>query len=262
MKAISVRQPWTYTIVVGEKTIENKSKPTKHRGLLAVHAGKQANVLNAFLKASNGDSIDRSTFALGYVVGVVELVDVVELNRDLEKNPWAYGPYCWILAEPRVLEEPIPAKGQLGVFQLSESESTCVQQQISRAKKVSAPDALLQAIERNESDPWEKIYFRVCSYAKLERADDIIRLCNEGLSLHPESALFFGHRGHGYFLKEQYNDALSDLNKAIDLDPLLGPAYQFRGYAYERLGYDAKAKADLEIAEKLAAESDQDEGED
>jgi hypothetical protein len=40
MKALSVCQPWAWAIVHGIKTIENRSRPTRHRGPLVIHASK------------------------------------------------------------------------------------------------------------------------------------------------------------------------------------------------------------------------------
>lgn len=40
MKALTIRQPWAALIAAGVKTIETRSWPTKHRGPLAIHAGK------------------------------------------------------------------------------------------------------------------------------------------------------------------------------------------------------------------------------
>ncbi len=39
IKALTVRQPWAHMIAYGGKTIENRVWETRHRGLLAIHAG-------------------------------------------------------------------------------------------------------------------------------------------------------------------------------------------------------------------------------
>ena len=38
MKALSVRQPWATLIVCGRKRIETRTRPTRHRGPLLIHA--------------------------------------------------------------------------------------------------------------------------------------------------------------------------------------------------------------------------------
>lgn len=39
MKSITLHQPWAHLVAIGAKQIETRSWPTKHRGLLAIHAG-------------------------------------------------------------------------------------------------------------------------------------------------------------------------------------------------------------------------------
>ncbi len=41
MRAITVHLPWTYAIAEGWKPTENRSRTTKYRGELAIHAGAQ-----------------------------------------------------------------------------------------------------------------------------------------------------------------------------------------------------------------------------
>lgn len=41
MKTITLHQPWASLVALGVKTIETRSWPTKHRGPLAIHAGKR-----------------------------------------------------------------------------------------------------------------------------------------------------------------------------------------------------------------------------
>lgn len=40
MKAITIKQPWATLIALGEKKFETRSWQTKHRGTIAIHAGK------------------------------------------------------------------------------------------------------------------------------------------------------------------------------------------------------------------------------
>jgi hypothetical protein len=41
MKALTVKQPWAWAIVMGYKDVENRSRRTNHRGPLLIHAAKQ-----------------------------------------------------------------------------------------------------------------------------------------------------------------------------------------------------------------------------
>jgi hypothetical protein len=50
----------------------------------------------------------------GTLVGVVEVVDCVPLT-EVEDDPFAVGPWCWLLARPRRVQ-PVPFKGQVALF--------------------------------------------------------------------------------------------------------------------------------------------------
>ena len=54
----------------------------------------------------------------------------------------------------------------------------------------------------------------------------------------------YNNRGWARNKTGSYNQAIQDLNKAIQLDPGLALAYYNRGRAYADLGQDAEADAD------------------
>jgi ASCH domain len=114
MKAISVCQPWAWAIVIGFKTVENRSRPTRHRGPLAIHASKSRRYLgDDYTELLPGlppwDELD-----YGALVGVVEVVDCVPL-AEVERDLFAVGPWCWLLARARRIR-PVPYKGQVSLF--------------------------------------------------------------------------------------------------------------------------------------------------
>ena len=49
-----------------------------------------------------------------------------------------------------------------------------------------------------------------------------------------------------YYYKGEYDKAIADCNKAIELDPELALAYFDRGFAYMELGEKEKALSDFE----------------
>jgi hypothetical protein len=55
--------------------------------------------------------IEGEDLQLGGIVGVAELVDVVEDHR----SKWFEGPFAFVLRKPRPLKF-IPCKGQLGIW--------------------------------------------------------------------------------------------------------------------------------------------------
>jgi hypothetical protein len=137
MKVLSVKQPWAWAIAMGHKTIENRSRATSHRGPLAIHSSarwdqpeehwlkhvvRTARDLGRTLPAYLKD--DRPYCDTGLVLAVVDVVGVCTASRDdqlanCECGPWAnVGETHWKLANARLLAEPIPAKGRLGLWDL------------------------------------------------------------------------------------------------------------------------------------------------
>lgn len=120
MKAVTVCQPYAHLIATSEKRVENRTWPTRYRGPVLIHAGKS----RAWLC---GDS-PSPDMAFGALVAVAQLVDCIDV-RDIragadccDKYPWIYGhkhtegPWCWVLADVRRFDVPVPWKGALGLF--------------------------------------------------------------------------------------------------------------------------------------------------
>lgn len=151
MRALSVRQPWAWAICHG-KDVENRSKGTKHRGLLAIHASKSAPYREDVqdprivdLIVANG--LDDAASAQGAVVAVAELV-TCHLSPDFGGtcgatrplcSPWAERDvYHWQLADVRPLREPVPCKGMLGLWRLPDEVEKAVRAQLSEDGKRDA----------------------------------------------------------------------------------------------------------------------------
>ena len=124
MKAISIRQPWAELILQGRKTIELRTWSTNFRGALALHAAQRMKVENC-----EAYDLDPETLTRGALVGMVELIDVVELDeawyetlRDqhLSLRDWPGGLYGWQFARPTRLEEPIAMSGKQGLFTIED----------------------------------------------------------------------------------------------------------------------------------------------
>lgn len=114
MKCLSVWQPWAELIVRGIKDVENRSWATSHRGPVLIHAGRRMRAGDLdLLAAEHGIELSRADLAFGAVLGVVDLVDC----RSQQSSPWHLDDYIgWYFTNPRRLSEPIPCKGQLGLF--------------------------------------------------------------------------------------------------------------------------------------------------
>src|SRR5690242_18899361 len=74
-KGFTVRPPWARLIMDGKKDVENRSRPTKYRGRVAVHASstlRPADKVNA-----KKHKLDVDKLPVGVVIGTVELYDCV-----------------------------------------------------------------------------------------------------------------------------------------------------------------------------------------
>lgn len=120
MKALSIRQPWAWLILNAGKDIENRSWPTRYRGRVLVHAGKQFDLDGYLWVMANTEigldmpsiySFETAGDFLGGIVGAVEIVDCVQAST----SPWFNGPHGFVLANPQPLPFQ-PCRGALGFF--------------------------------------------------------------------------------------------------------------------------------------------------
>jgi len=127
MKAITVRQPWASAIIWGGKNVENRSWPTDYRGPLVIHAAKKLSPSFEveFCKSLGIDYAEAAALR-GHVLGMVDLVDCVELDHEkVRGNKWAKGHWCWILKNPRPLA-PVACAGRLKLWDFALAEAAAV----------------------------------------------------------------------------------------------------------------------------------------
>jgi hypothetical protein len=115
VKALTVWQPWADCIASGAKPIENRTRPFHYRGPLAIHAGLRRDRHAErwpLVRAAVGDPDVLPTGAL------VAVADLVDCHPDTGCcRPWGEpGAYHLVLAHVRRLRRPIPARGQLGLW--------------------------------------------------------------------------------------------------------------------------------------------------
>jgi hypothetical protein len=118
MKALSVCQPWAWAIVHGIKTVENRSRRTRHRGPLMIHASRSRRYLGDDYSELLPGLPPVEQLSFGALVGVVEVVDCL-LLAEVEHDPLAVGPWCWILRRARLIR-PVPFRGQVSMFSVPE----------------------------------------------------------------------------------------------------------------------------------------------
>jgi hypothetical protein len=115
MKCLSVRPEWAWAILFATppKVIENRSWRTKYRGELGIHASLRPDPAARGFMSRLGIEVP-ALVPRGVVLGSVILDDVV----DDSDSPWAEpGQQHWVLQDPRPWPGPVPAKGDLGLWE-------------------------------------------------------------------------------------------------------------------------------------------------
>jgi hypothetical protein len=122
--ALTVCQPWAWAIAAGHKRVENRTWSTRYRGRLAIHAGLGSGWDDEGRHALESLGINvPENLVRGAIVATCELTDVQPIiwptglaRSTLAADPLATGPFCWLLSNIEQLAEPIPCRGQQGLF--------------------------------------------------------------------------------------------------------------------------------------------------
>lgn len=127
--ALTICQPWAHLICPNPtplppdcepKRVENRRWGTTYRGPLAIHAGKSQKFIRP------GDTQRFPGMIYGAVLGIAEMTGCVNL-RTLAENPehplswvrddpYAEGPFCWLLENVQPLKQPYEVPGQQGLW--------------------------------------------------------------------------------------------------------------------------------------------------
>ena len=121
MKAISVRQPWSWLICHGFKDIENRTWRTEYRGPVLIRASKTYDdSIQGEHECLNGIDVPESqSFDFGGIVGVAEITDCISASS----SPWFSGPFGFVIRNARPLPF-MPVRGQLGFFEVDYKNGT------------------------------------------------------------------------------------------------------------------------------------------
>lgn len=139
MKILTVRQPWASLIIMGYKQIETRTRDTRYRGTIGIHAGlaMPCRIGERVMFGEFEVERDRSGLLLrsdrlswpyrlpiGAVIGTVNLFQTRrtdsgesapdDTNRAL--GDFSPGRWAWSLNCPQRLSPCIPAKGALGFW--------------------------------------------------------------------------------------------------------------------------------------------------
>jgi hypothetical protein len=145
MKTISIIQPWATLIMIGEKNFETRSWATKYRGELGIHASKKVDKRiceqEPFKSILDKYGYEANNLPIGLIIGVCNLQQCYKIRRPtgaegmvfldivggrsigwggFMPNEYHFGDYtegrfAWEMSDVKQIE-PIPAKGQLGLW--------------------------------------------------------------------------------------------------------------------------------------------------
>jgi hypothetical protein len=139
MGAITICQPYADLILLPDdhpehKRAENRTWPCRYTGPLLIHAGKSRDWLDEDDDNPGYDlhGLKIADMQFGAIVGVVEMVACFSLNqirmggvpqsfRWLNSHQHVQGPYCHVYRNPRRFASPIPCRGALGIFKVTEA---------------------------------------------------------------------------------------------------------------------------------------------
>ncbi len=131
LQALTVCEPYAWMLIHGPKSIENRKWSTNYRGPLVIHSGLNKSWLKEYHRRRF--SLPRSercfelepplpkdtAYHFGCIIGIVDVVDCVK-HEKVRGKPFAWGPYCWIMENPRPVK-PVYVKGAMGLFNLDPS---------------------------------------------------------------------------------------------------------------------------------------------
>lgn len=166
MRVLTVKQPWAWAIIHGDKDVENRVRSLgPYRGPIAVHVSKRVarDVIEAPPRVLtravgtwrlNGGAFGKFPWTehLGHIIGVVDLVNVHHgLNTEPNRmravrscfqpgkpygpcSPWAMPDHHHLaLTNPRLLTRPIPATGRLALWRPDDALLTAITEQLGEA---------------------------------------------------------------------------------------------------------------------------------
>ena len=120
MKALSIRQPWAWLVVTGEKNVENRGWSSNYRGPLYIHAAQSFDdagykwVRKHFLRLKIPTP---KAYTLGAIIGRVNMVACADSSL-VCNSTWFTGPYGFIFQDAVKFDVPIICRGRLGFFEV------------------------------------------------------------------------------------------------------------------------------------------------
>ena len=218
---MSIRQPWAWLICAGTKKIENRTWRTDFRGIIAIHASTSHSLVQEYLSATESVKLDfkKDDFAYGAIVGLVELVDIQVYGREHESDCFATGPYCWRLAKPRLLKNPIPANAKQNLFALDDEQSAKVLAAATTVLDLGSDsrEAILARWFTRKSDPLAHYNHAISELEGTIADGHLAKMASRMIELAPENPLGYMHRISLQDSSSSEEIAKADFEKLVDI---------------------------------------------
>ena len=129
MKVLSIKEPFASLVCNGIKKIETRSWKTNYKGELYIHASLSKNDVKDKKRLNKLISLLPDYYELNYgnIICKCNLANCIYMTEEyidqIKKDSIEYlcgnytlGRYAWILTDVKILNEKIPAKGKLGIW--------------------------------------------------------------------------------------------------------------------------------------------------
>lgn len=232
LRCLAIRQPWAWAIVAGAKDVENRSWKTDYRGPVVIQASSNKVVVNRLAKTHE---LRPREFAYSALIGVADLVDIVPLSEELEANPWAWGPHCWIFRNARAFHRSIPLKGKLNLYTLTDDAAQKARIEIATATTLKRDEEVrgwLDAMVR--CDVAERAEHLFESYIELGDGASAIRLARSRIET-ARTADTLADFARAQLETDDIAGALLTANAAIDAANTNAHAWDVRSRVYSAL---------------------------
>lgn len=135
MQALTVKEPWLSCILFYGKDIENRSYKFPSWAInkaIALHTSKAVDKNQSnYLQATHGIAID-NLLPLGRIIVIAKITK----SSIHMQSPWAVvGNHHWHITVDFILPTPLPAKGQLGLWQIPAEIELAILDQLKNSTK-------------------------------------------------------------------------------------------------------------------------------
>lgn len=151
MNAITLWQPWAQFMAINQKTFETRSRPTKYRGDICIHAARFMPVVtHCIRRRMEAANLVPEGLPRGRIIAVVELYDclpTVEVREEarsfgeVDLGDYSPGRFAYLTRKLRKLQTPVPCRGYQSIaWEVPEEVAAQVEAQLSAIRGAALMD--------------------------------------------------------------------------------------------------------------------------